>query len=740
MLKVNVAPRTQNIYWEQGTPIPQPQSIFISLISMQGSDEKIISASDSVIFDNSEIPWLLTDSFSESLYADNLSLKNLDQLQPGTYTASVLIQVNTLDDFGEAYSYVTLTVAGATHDPTNPTDPTEPDNNFGPKYWMESTNIDGDVYRLSIEERGYEGAETEIQGRVVHKYQSKKDLLESITASYLQVQIEASSGLSMQDLYSEKENTFKATLLRNNEIIFTGWLKPDGIYESLVEDYWILDIDAYDGLSTLKNLSFVKPDGTFYTSKMSVLAAITACLNRTGLRLPVNVCVELFYEGFDGKCVLEDTIINTERYYQDAAKKDIMDCEAVLKSLLKIFNANVIQMNGEWFVYRPIDVKNGMKLQHYVDGVWQSEKTYNPATEIGSHINNAAIFYCNENQKKTIDASVQAYRLYYKYGNARSLVDNPYLDQSPKGTLNVPGWRIGSMPGARPDPSGSGVVFRNNSVNETSILFSDQNVPVRKDDSIDFEVDISYTSVEILVRQRVEYFIYTENYYLRDGSGWQPRNGAAPAAPSGIVYFYQLSDGINWKTTTPPCPEDGNIHIDLHGKLFAMMFDFKINYITVTPSQTNIKGQYYTGQRQGRISSVTKENDTVYNGDSLSDIFVGTLYKNSNTPTQLWNREGVSELKELLEINVEDVLRISPRPMQVFEGDVCGYFPYLSLFSLSLISGNFLTLSYEFNTQSNVNRFSAKEISTDILSSSELMNGRVEIEPDLGQETKVTVR
>ena len=85
-------------------------------------------------------------------------------------------------------------------------------------------------------------------------------------------------------------------------------------------------------------------------------------------------------------------------------------------------------------------------------------------------------------------------------------------------------------------------------------------------------------------------------------------------------------------------------------------------------------------------SSVVEVDDVkeVATGDSISDIYEGTLYKSDAlTPTETWNRKGVTESKPLLQIMGEETLRLSQLPARVFSGDVFGYLNYLSVVMIS---------------------------------------------------------
>ena len=142
----------------------------------------------------------------------------------------------------------------------------------------------------------------------------------------------------------------------------------------------------------------------------------------------------------------------------------------------------------------------------------------------------------------------------------------------------------------------------------------------------------------------------------------------------------------------------------------------------------------FTRRKEARISSVTKNDKTVF-GDSLSDIYLGTLYKDDGEPTELWNRSGMTDNKGLLRLMVEDTLRISPRPMLYFEGDILVH----SLYGINYnnLSGKYQVSRYSYSSVSGINRTAFKEFSTDLLAPEDY---RYEFEYDYGNETKVTIR
>lgn len=614
--------------------------------------------------------------------------------------------------------------------------------NYGLKYWLEYQGVLGSSFRAEINEKDYTGESRQIFGTANLKYQDKKDHFEPIVSCSVAFNLEASTDLTLADLYSENEFTHLVKLYRNSVLIFVGFLKPDGIIQNWVSNRWVLGISAMDGLSVLKSLSFVTWNGLTMEGKKPILSLMKSCLDRTGLNLPINIDIRVEYNGFVGNCILESVIANTERYYQD--EKKIMDCEAVFKSLLTIFNATAVQINGEWWIYRSIDIEPTMTFKKYVSGNYTQDVSVNTAVVIRSHYDDryrSGIIHVGENQQMTIDPSIQAYRVNYKYGNALSIAKNSNIKM---GTgLTSEGWTFYSLGNQlKRQSDGTGVFLQHNNDLNGDLLTMNQPINIKKDDSLRFDIGMHARFNGSMSNLRLSFYISTDNYYLIDNIGWVPRAGNSEQ-PSGVISIPKNEGELNWNTDTPRSPEDSAVKLRIHfryDRFFNDTIYFELNSIEIKPSQSNIKGVYFNAQRNTRISSVTKTDLEVYNGDSLSDLFVGTLYKaDGETPTSEWHRPNVVENRKLLEINAIDNLRISPRPMIVFDGDVMGYLSYLSLITIENVSGKFLPIQYVYNTLEETIQLSSKEFENAHLPNSELRDGKVEEETDYGNETKVTI-
>lgn len=615
------------------------------------------------------------------------------------------------------------------------------------KYFLTYKGISGDnetqgaTYLFEIFETGYDGEPVEINGYVNHNYADRKDLVQPTIASSLDISLEADEDLTLQDLYTEEESKFKVRLKRNGQTIFYGILKPDGIWEDFVSNRWEISMDAMDGLSILKDLSFVKDDGTFYKGKITQFEALKQCLHRIGYDLPINISTDLpVYDGFTGTdAILKSVKMNADRFYQDAQKNNIMDCEAVLKSVLEPYSATIVQMNGEWWIFRPIDVLNEMNFYRY-DGENKTDITWNAELNIGSHIDQFEIFHANANQKKSINPSVQAFRVNYKYGNVKNTLTNPQLDVLPD--LTSEGWIIKQFNDrVRAQDDGSGIVWAAEDQDEDIwIIELNQSVVLAKLESIRLSLAVRTVSADEALNIFISVYVATENF-VYDYDKWVLKSNTDPIDSSVIGIFGSGEMVLNFDIDQ--IPETSPVFLQVGvgsnyggGNPNPIPYEVFFDSIEISPTdnKSTIKGEFHTAQRLTRISSVTKEDKTVSVGDSLSDIYLGTLYNENGEPTEVWGADS----KPLLQLMVEDALRIAPRPMYFFEGDVFGYFPYLSYVLINNISGKYQVSKYQFDTKRNINRCNFKEFDNVVLVQG--TDYRYEFEYDYGNETRVTIR
>lgn len=633
-------------------------------------------------------------------------------------------------------------------------------------------------YRLNIYENVPESTilvPIEVDGKVTLKYQERKDLFEPIIASSIDINLEASLDRDFSDLYSEDERKFKAEVIKDDKIVFLGFILPDGIWEDWVSDKWVLNISATDGLSGLKNISFSNENGLNFFGRMTAFQIINICLNKTGLSLRVNINCQVAYYEWVGNDILSSIYLSTERYFQNDnnTESEPMDCDSVLRSLMQIFNATLVQNEGEWYIFRSIDLQPRMLFTRYLLGWYYETNVKEFGYRLGSQINDTEFFHCTGNQKKSIAPSVQAYQISYQYGGAKNILANGGLILEGSTGINIPGWSVNTSP--------DGLVDRGVRIGYPYGVRS----AVRPLDPLPLLLSLNQS---LTVTQGAGMVLSIK--YRNDGQNSLYLNFAFGVQNGGTTYWFNINTGT-WQTTgvinrvdnyhqqvvggnainygnldanyslDVISPVNGNIVIQIFRNGHGPGGLFGVHGVSLTASDRNIKSKDYTGRRKQKTSTTVKSNVTVYNGDSGSDLFVGTIFKSdSDTPTDGWNRYmmnevgGVwvktdySEFKEILEINAEDNLKISPRPMTIFEGDLKGYIPYLTYFNIDgfkhfetsigqLIDKKFQFLRYSYSFDDDVIKMTCKEYSDNFFFGEDQF--KVTIKENFGNEVQVKI-
>ena len=281
------------------------------------------------------------------------------------------------------------------------------DNSNNLRYFLQYNNIISDEYKCEIYKKGYKGTSTEIKGKVSIDKGGVKDHLDAVRGTGLSLELEATTLLNLEDLYSDDERDFTVKLYKNNIVLFVGYLKPDGVFQDYVNDIWKINIDCIDGLGALDNLSFVRESGLYFTGKMKPLDIIYYCLKRSGISLPLNTSINTFYEGLtidSTTNILNKIYLNADRFVK-IDDNTIMSCDEVLKSVLDIFTAVITQENGEWYIYKPNELFNSafVEFKRYdISNNYTGNVTKNLNVSIGSQIDNFYPHHCNSNQRINI--------------------------------------------------------------------------------------------------------------------------------------------------------------------------------------------------------------------------------------------------------------------------------------------------------------------------------------------------
>jgi hypothetical protein len=518
-----------------------------------------------------------------------------------------------------------------------------------------------------------------------------------------------------------------------DDLIWQGFIIPDGCQESFTFAPYAISVNAVDGLGLLKNLSYVQNDGNFYLGKQTFIEVIQACLVRLDApSLVLNTCVNIYETSMtqgDSYDPLDQCYVNSERYLKDDQFTP-MNCEDVLRSILEEWTAVMIQSDGEWYIYRPTELalSGDLVFRRYLDG-YQIYDQPTVTTDLDATLGGesegiilAPYFHINTDQIKMIDRPYKNASMSYLYGQLQNLEEklaNPYLTGFARGCAGDPALPCDDV--TIPGYTKTGTMYLGTSLSGKLIFFSDtgtyptltnyyqNNNTINVDNGNKIKIVIDYENPDPDFTTDMNFVISLydglDTYYLQADGGW----ANTPTMP-GIEY-YQIRSTVGVGGTesiiSAVVPVTG---------LFTKVVTFRIlapsgtvNHIIYTRISGFVLidfgdqiGEMHTATQTGKFTFVP-ETINVFNGDSPNELYIGAIYQaDQSTLTTLWNRRGISESilaepyeenKQFLRIAVEEKQRLYAGPFVRFEGSIFGYFNPVTRWSINSIDGYFMNLS-----------------------------------------------
>lgn len=632
---------------------------------------------------------------------------------------------------------ITITTSSSIAELTITSDEISNPENLNLKYFFQYTNVVGDSFLCQIFQKRFIGDATEVQGSAFLEKGSVKNHTEPIRGTNLSIELEANINLTFEDLYTVNELDYTVVFKRNNKVIFRGFLKPDGIFQSYRDDYWLISLDCIDGLGTLENLSFVKKSGLRFTGKMKAQDVVYNALNRTGIAMPINVAINLLYDGLENTSstnILNEIYLNTARFFKEDSQGTgdgtIMSCDEVLKSVLGIFRACITQEDGEWYIYKADEIFNRATTifkRYDINNVYVGNKNINLNKTIGSQINNFYPHFSDGDQAIRIIGGINAFRLGYKYGFLNGLLANGALKRDGIDfELWTPNFATRSL--IIDDPQiPNGLILKTIGLTDTPLLMlSSTPIAVDQGDVFDFKCNLTVTGGQVLFGFKISvgiYFLNNNGEWVTDSNTfYTPIVGDV----SGDLDDFFVEKNASFKISTSPVPVSGNLVVEIFQPIFIVFvpgITFKptaiIRSLDITTNTAELGGkvgEFHTVERTSRISSIVKENDEVIIGDEIDNFFSGSIYKNNQIDTtSLWSRVGTFELYPILRIAAETELRLGQKPLMQFSGSLYGYIPYLTMIAINNLSGKFLPIEYVYDTKNNRVTFKLLEVIADEL-------------------------
>lgn len=157
------------------------------------------------------------------------------------------------------------------------------------------------------------------------------------------------------------------SLIPINEVAWSGMIAADAYEEPYMPAPYDVSFVFYDGLGKLKEIDLLNPQGDSFTGIKSQIQVVAIILAKTGLRLPINVAIDLFESKMnvgEGFTPLEQAFVNMDAFLK--ADGQPMDCYTALEMLLTPYCAQVYQRDNEWWIVE-VDINRTDSVNRYYD-------------------------------------------------------------------------------------------------------------------------------------------------------------------------------------------------------------------------------------------------------------------------------------------------------------------------------------------------------------------------------------
>jgi len=224
---------------------------------------------------------------------------------------------------------------------------------YGLKYYADLTDSYGVACRVTIEGKDYAGDSSEIsmsESPVITR--SADDVFSALLTTSVQLSVWSETNYKYEDLFMAAPGEYRVTVIRNNKVLFVGFVEPGLYEEEFIAAPYTVYITATDGLKALEN--YHQP-AFGYATKADLLTIVKNCL-LDAVVLPINICNSVFakvHDASEGKTLFEQSFIDNEGLTTTSdGVTTIINSKEILSNLLSSFGCRIYQAAGEWYIER----------------------------------------------------------------------------------------------------------------------------------------------------------------------------------------------------------------------------------------------------------------------------------------------------------------------------------------------------------------------------------------------------
>lgn len=249
---------------------------------------------------------------------------------------------------------------------------------YNEKYFLTFCDSDKNNCRVSVLENDFIGTAIELVGQpnpINISYDNSDDFkFKAIIESQADINlIFDDSILSMSELWTSNERTFKVEYYIDSDLEWTGFIIPEGFDYTLKGGSYPTQLVARDGLSTLEGILFKTDNNELYGTQdlgfnngfsFPFVLILTEILRKLDLGIDLWTLADYYEQTMDllktdsrNSDPLAISYVNVKTYINDTDREDIAyfedvneawDCKKIIENICNIWGSRVYQEKGVW--------------------------------------------------------------------------------------------------------------------------------------------------------------------------------------------------------------------------------------------------------------------------------------------------------------------------------------------------------------------------------------------------------
>lgn len=490
---------------------------------------------------------------------------------------------------------------------------------YGLKYTSSGISKNGLTYTLNVYERSYLGS-VSAWTLGVPAFQksfiaSSDEVTEPFLASTLQVNLLQTDPYDLPDTQTFDDRKYYAELVEGLNKIYKGFLINDSVSLPFTTGNHYINLSFTDGVGLLKNIEFIPNsyDTNASISLLDIVLSSIKSLEYDGTNY-VNIATSIFASGMldrsDG--TQYEPLSQSYLPIRDLLKTDgtYISCYDALELVLKAFEAQLLQSNGEWWLVSQYerDSTTLYYTQYDTDGNLISSGNRSNSVTIGNDP-----YFIDNSQNKILRKGFNKVTLTNPNQYAVNMLSNPNLiigdgTGADYWTIDTATYTSYIQPAASELPYYRTDVTATLPPNTFSGVFSDTNFNVNTGDSITFgmfmtggggvETTKPDAIAQIIVDDGTDLYYWATN---ADGENAWVKNAG------GNDVYYQIPpqstlNGTTVNITTTGCPVSGEVTVGVYLKTSVTNLLAEFGQFSATVQ--SYYGQYKTISSLGSVGTL----------------------------------------------------------------------------------------------------------------------------------------